>query len=147
MTARIAMLVVISVAVGLAQDCVSVVDDSWLGQADPCGYDNWALRAIVWNSNNYQYYVYAGVVGVRNACTGTYTDCAGNLHYNGEQYQGNKQMFWSFWPKEEATVWWQLYDKDLYMEGCITPSGGQGYNPQVITRTWTAGYSRVYCNY
>jgi hypothetical protein len=32
------------------------------------------------------------------------------------------------------------------MEGCVTPDNGQGWNPQLITRSWVTGYAYVYCN-
>ena len=127
--------------------CVSVEDVSFLqGSSDPCGFDNWYLRAIVHADNGGQSDAPFGSVTVRNSCTGSYTDCSGNFHWNGEYYSGSKILSSSIWPVDEAVVWWTIFDKELYMEGCDTPQGEQGWNPQLITRSWVAGYVRVYCN-
>jgi hypothetical protein len=129
--------------------CGSAVDVSYRSQThDPCGFDHWLFMAQVYTEPHHGRPIDAwlGPGGYHNACTGSYTDCSGQYHQNGEFWHGEKWMYSQIFPLTEITIWWTTTNQDLYMEGCVTPENEQGWTPQLRTWSWVNGFVRVYCN-
>lgn len=129
--------------------CEGAVDTSYLlGPHEPCGFDHWVFTALVYKDpdDGQPIGVWLGPGGYYNACTGSYTDCSGQYHQNGQFWQGEKWMHSQAFPETEMKIWWSTKSRDLYMEGCVTPDDEQGWNPQLITWSWINGYANVYCN-
>lgn len=85
---------------------------------------------------------------MENACYGEYTRCDGIYENVTTVVNGSKQLiYYHAGATTTMQTYWLITSRSVYYNNCVTPSGGQGYAPVVLTTTYSTGFNYIHCNY
>ena len=131
-----------------AQDCVYAQDTSTSSQpGGACAAKYWTLKGYVYSNGNGNFDIWGGSATVENACYGNYTRCDGGYESLTTIVNGSKQLiYYHAGATTTMQTYWFITSRSVYYNNCVTPSGGQGYLPVVLTTTYSTGFNYIHCN-